>query len=464
MVTLTGGIFLVAFALQMGATNAEIGLLAAIPPLGALVQLPAVKLIDRVRNRRLICVVTSSSSRFLWVIIALIPFLLAENRVPAFIGILALYALISSVGHCSWSSWMRDLVPRDVLGSFFSRRMALSIALGILLALAAGVFIDRWGSTLSGGYPLVFLAGFAAGLTGVFFLARIPEPVMQTERHLPLQALLSKAWTDANFKNLIIFLGLWNFAVNLAAPFFTVYLIKNIGLGMGAVISLAVTSQAVSVLSLPLWGRIADRYSNKFVLRFTGPLFMFCILGWTFTTMPERYDLTIPLLVVLHVAMGISIAGVTLATGNIGMKLSSPKDATAQLAVLSVVNSLVAGAAPILGGFLVDLFAANQLEWVLVWRGRSSTLMFPTFSLQSWDFFFFLSFLIGIYTIHRLAYVHEDGEQHRPGVIPELLGQVRREMCNLSTVGGLRYMLHIPLIAAQEQGPACRPDGPDTHP
>ena len=116
---------------------------------------------------------------------------------------------------------------------------------------------------------------------------------------------------------------------------------------------------------------------------------MFCILGWTFTTMPARYDLTVPLLMVLHITVGIAIAGFTLATGNIGMKLSSPKDATAKLAVLSVVNSLVAGAAPILGGLLVDFVAANELEWILVWKGQTSTLMFPTFSLQNWDFFFF---------------------------------------------------------------------------
>ena len=243
MVTLTGGIFLVAFALQMGATNAEIGLLAAIPPLGALVQLPAVKLIDRVRNRRLICILTSSSSRLLWMPIALIPFILTENRIPVLVGILTLYAVISSIGHCSWSSRMRDLVPRDILGSFFSRRMALSIAAGILIALAAGSFIDRRGGSLSGGYSFIFLVGFLAGIAGIFFLARIPEPVMQTDRHLPLRTLLARAWTDTNFKNLIIFLGLWNFAVNLAAPFFTVYLLKNIGLGIGSVIALGVTSQ-----------------------------------------------------------------------------------------------------------------------------------------------------------------------------------------------------------------------------
>jgi len=40
MVTLTGGVFLVAFALKLGASNLVIGLLAAIPPLTQLIQIP----------------------------------------------------------------------------------------------------------------------------------------------------------------------------------------------------------------------------------------------------------------------------------------------------------------------------------------------------------------------------------------------------------------------------------------
>ena len=39
MVTFTGSVFLVAYALKLGASNVTIGLLAAIPPLAQLIQL-----------------------------------------------------------------------------------------------------------------------------------------------------------------------------------------------------------------------------------------------------------------------------------------------------------------------------------------------------------------------------------------------------------------------------------------
>ena len=37
-------------------------------------------------------------------------------------------------------------------------------------------------------------------------------------------SLLTTPLRDSNFRHLVLFLSSWNFAVNLAAPFFTVYM------------------------------------------------------------------------------------------------------------------------------------------------------------------------------------------------------------------------------------------------
>jgi hypothetical protein len=56
MGTLTTGVFLVGFAVALGASNAAIGLLAAVPFFVQLLQIPAVFLVERLRVRRDICV------------------------------------------------------------------------------------------------------------------------------------------------------------------------------------------------------------------------------------------------------------------------------------------------------------------------------------------------------------------------------------------------------------------------
>jgi hypothetical protein len=45
------------------------------------------------------------------------------------------------------------------------------------------------------------------------------------------------------FRRLIIFLSSWNFAANLAAPFFTVYMLKSLGFSMTKVLALTIASQ-----------------------------------------------------------------------------------------------------------------------------------------------------------------------------------------------------------------------------
>lgn len=63
MGTLTGGVFLVAFVLELGASNLVIGILAAIPPLAQLIQIPSIYLIEKYGSRRAICIYTTAISR-----------------------------------------------------------------------------------------------------------------------------------------------------------------------------------------------------------------------------------------------------------------------------------------------------------------------------------------------------------------------------------------------------------------
>ncbi len=451
MATLTGGPFLVAFALKLGASNLVIGLLAAIPPLAQLLQIPSVYLVEKMRNRRTISFSTSTGGRVLWLFIALIPFLFPKEASLNFLIVaIMLNSAFSAVSNCSWNSWMRDLVPQDRLGAFFSRRMSLSMGLSIALSLASAFYIDYWKKQFPNfelyGYSILFAAGFIAGMIGVYFISTIPEPrIGPIEEKKNLFTLFLQPFKDSNFKQLIMFLGSWNFAVNLAAPFFTVYMLKRLQLDLSVIIAFTVLSQIMNLVFLRLWGNFSDRFSNKSVLGVSGPLFMGCIIAFAFTTMPEKHILTIPLLVVIHILMGISTAGVTLASGNIGLKLAPKGQATAYLAANNLVNSLAAGIAPVLGGKFVDFFAERQLSLVFKWTSPGRDLAFDTLNFQHWDFFFLFAFLIGLYCIHRLTRVKESGEVEEEIVIHELITQVRRNMRNLSTVGGLRHMVTFPV-------------------
>jgi len=144
--------------------------------------------------------------------------------------------------------------------------------------------------------------------------------------------------------------------------------------------------------------------------------------------------------------MGLSSAGVSLASGNISMKLAPEGQATAYLASNTIVNSVAAGIAPILGGKFADFFAGRELAWTLKYTSPTGEFSLPTLNLQQWDFFFALAFLIGLYSLHRLAMVKEEGEVEEKVVMYELFAEVSGQVKNLSSAEGLRQMVSFPFV------------------
>lgn len=447
MATLTGGLFLTAYALEIGASKLVIGLLAAIPFLGQLAQIPAVLLVERVRRRRPLTVAAAAAGR-LALLAVVLGTLLPDGAALALLVLgLALQSAVGAVGGCAWNSWMRDLIPADRLGGFFSRRLFGMTLLGGLVGYGAGVALDGWKDALGGNlaYGALFGAATLAGLVGVGLLAATSEPSMPPPgARAPFIELLRRPLRDPNFRRLLMFLGPWSFAVNLASPFFTVYMIERLGMGTAEVVPLVVFSQVANLMTLGGWGRLTDRFANKSVLAACGPLYVACFLGWTFTTFPERHSLTVPLLYALHGLMGVATAGVTLATGNIALKLSPRGEATSYLALVGMVSSLAAGTAPVLGGAFADWAAARELSVTLVWTGPETSVASDLLSFQHWDFFFLLACGLGVFSLHRLASVRETGEVPNREFLRHALLSARRGLYNLSSVAGMRWLAGIP--------------------
>ncbi len=453
MGTLTSGTFLIAFALLLGASNLVIGLLAAIPPLLQLLQLPAIFLIEKVRNRKLIAVLSAGLSRLFWLFIIAIPFFFSVSiGISVLLISLIAHSAFGAIAGCSWNSWIRDVLPQDNLGAFFSKRMRVATLTGIFLSILAAGFIDKWKALFPDkavyGYSILFSAGLFAGITGLLFVARIPEPKMEVSAEGGgFFSSLIKPFKNENFKNLIVFLCSWSFAVNLAAPFFTVYMLVRLKLDMSFIIFLSIISQVTHLLFLKIWGKFSDAFSNKSVLAVSGPMFMLSILLWTFTTLPDKHAFTLPLLVGIYILMGMSTAGVNLATGNISFKLAPKGNATAFLTASNFAIAMAASIAPILGGKFADLLSGYQLSWTLRWTTPARQIVVETLNFQSWDFFFALAFIIGLYSLHRLALVKEEGEVEERVVFNQLMAEVADEVKNFTTVGGVKQVIDFPFSA-----------------
>ena len=167
----------------------------------------------------------------------------------------------------------------------------------------------------------------------------------------------------------MIFLGSWNFAANLAAPFFAVYMLKTLGYSMTTIIVLTTASQLSNLAALGLWGSLIDRFSNK------------AVLG-----LPRRCSC-------VHTGLDLHRPGLVAAGGvprsardpcadghrhrRRGAGIRQHRDETVArrtgdllLATNSVVSATFAALAPIIGGLCADFFAAARSELRLHLEGQ----------------------------------------------------------------------------------------------
>ena len=220
MGTLTTGVFLVGFAVALGAGNFAIGMLAAVPFCVQLLQIPAVLLVERWRARRDICVCSTAVGR---------AFLLGAAAAPL-LG--RLFAVVSA-----------DRLAGDLSSHGSDRRLRLEFmdarsrpVLAIRSIFRAAdhgddrSFGDMWRSLVASwstagrgtcrqhtvfGYSILFMISALIGFIGVYLLRITPDrPMAAAEKAMHPLALLVAPFREANFRRLIIFLSSWNFAAN----------------------------------------------------------------------------------------------------------------------------------------------------------------------------------------------------------------------------------------------------------
>ena len=147
------GPFLAAFALALGATHWEIGLISAIAFLSMPMQLVGLYAVDRWKQRRALIVLCALTARLLWIVIVCLPFVREHPSLFFLLTALVCIGFIAAVPGPAWHSLVRSLIPVDSLGEVFSKRRAWGTMVGLCLTLGGGFFVDAWPS-FSGRPPL----------------------------------------------------------------------------------------------------------------------------------------------------------------------------------------------------------------------------------------------------------------------------------------------------------------------
>jgi MFS family permease len=424
MTTLTGGTFLVAFALLLGANNFQIGLLASLPTFTNIFQLTSIWLIRKYNNRRAVAVICSVLARIPLLLIGILPFVFPDDApINLLLFFLFFFYLFGSIAGPSWNAWMKDLVPGQMLGAYFSKRgrysQILNVVLSVLLALAVDYIRRHYPDFELTTYAIMFLLAGLIGLGGAALLASVPEPLSYLDKENILKLFL-RPLRDLNFRRLLVFNSAWLFAVNIATPFFTVFMLKTLGLTVAYVIPLTILSQLSSIMTIGYWGVFADRYSNKTIIAICAPLYLCCVIAWCFVGIYTNLVSNLALLALIHMGSGASNAGINLALTNIGLKLAPSKEAIVYLSVKNIITAVFSSLAPLIGGYLADYYTLRQLRVIAEWSGPSLQKTFRLLLLHEWNFLFLIGAVLTVVAIQLLPRVKEEGEVEK-GIVKRIM-------------------------------------------
>lgn len=438
MTTLTAGTFLIAFAVLTGATNFQIGLLAGLPTATNFFQLLSIWLCRRVRNRKIICVVLSVSARIPLIAVGMVAVLTPYLPFSVMIGFLLFHYLFASVSGPVWNAWVKDIVPSSKLGAYFSKRSSymqlLNVVLGLLTALLLDYTKAEYPFFEQKMYGYIFITAGLAGISGAIYMGRAPEPQLQASSE-NIFKLLKKPFADRNFRKLLLFNSFWLFAINIATPFFTVFMMKAVGLSLSIIIVLNIVSQLCSILTIRVWGRYADRYSNKNIIALGGPLYIGCLIAWCFVGLNSHVVVNFALLFLIHACMGIANAGVNLSLTNISLKLSPAAESVIYLSTRNIFTSVFSALAPIVGGILVDYFSTRSLDLRIQWTGPDLEKSIYLIALHQWNFLFVIGAFIALVALEILIGVKESGEVNKGHIVRIMRSNLKTNLKDYFIIG-----------------------------
>jgi MFS family permease len=337
-------------ALFLGATVQQVGLITAVPNLlSSLSQFFSVQVIYWVGGRlKLLVRLVLSQATFI-LCVAMVSLFPIAHRVELLLICLILTAMCGGLAGPAWGSLMSDYVPAKKRGQYFGWRNrtvgAVTVASIVTSGLLLNFFHQRY---YSAGFWMIFSLAAAARYCSGYFISRMDEPPHRKDPANDFTFIMFlRRFRESNFLRFVVFSGCLTFATYLAAPFFAVFMLRDLQLSYVTYMALQVSASLAALVALPLWGKHADLVGNVRVLRLSSFLAALIPIFWLFSQNPAY-------LMLVQLVSGFAWSGVTLSAGNFIYDAVTPQKRVRCIAYFNVINGVALFFGSSLGGYLAS--------------------------------------------------------------------------------------------------------------
>lgn len=357
-----GDQYIAPFTIAMGASNSLVTILNSVWNLGPISQLLGSKLVGK-HKRKAVLTKTMTLESIGWLLMLLTAIAYYKDYITkclpySSILSLAIIVFAGGLGHPSWFSWIGDIVDDKFRGRWFAKRSTIISFTTIILALIASLVLN-YSKNIGQekiGFIILFSIAFLARFYCVSIINRHYEPKLKIKKtkNYSLKQFIKES-KSSNFGKFTLFRGMFAMIVGLTAPLTSIYLLRYLGFDYVSYIAIMLSGTLFSVLTLNLWGKLADKYGNYKVIAITTLLIPLTPLLWILS--PSK----IYLFLVPAILGGTTWSAFIMASGNfIYDNVSKEKRAKA----ISYFN-LFTGTGAFIGGIIASsLIDSINTKWI----------------------------------------------------------------------------------------------------
>ncbi len=345
------------YCLKAGLTDSQIAFLVSLTGLMGASQLLSYFFTRRFRDKRRMMVGLG-----VWEITFVSLVVVAGLKLPEayrLYGIGGLLVLGLLFGHAvmpAWTSWMSNIIPGDIRSSYIGRKMFIISGVGVVYLLLAGRFLDVVPWPLN--FLLVFAVGWLGGIGGYLVALVTPYPHMEEPERGTIRSLLQPLRESA-FVRLGLFLVAWLTAGMMSGAFYSVYMLRYLGLSYSLVALFTNIQLLAMMLGYRLWGIVAQKFGNKPVIQLLAVPRVIVALLWALTT-PGNYWI---MLVSAMALGGLCGSGLSVTTSSLMFKtVPQGKDVSGYMVIWTLFNTVGVALGPFLAGLLQNSLGDQQLQ------------------------------------------------------------------------------------------------------
>lgn len=351
--------FIVPFAVYLGASALEVGFITAFPALlAAWAQLFSMWLLKKFKTKKWLIIGLVIIQASLFIPIALIPFIFQTNQVLWLILFYTLSLLIGALATPLWNSWMKEIIPSKIIGSYFGFRNSVVGGVSLIFFLIFGFSLKLFEIELAFIFLGIFLTASLSRFIAAIIFTKITEKKNNVFFEKEQNFLeFAKELKNSNFGTFVLYGSLMSFSIALTGPFVSYHLLNNIGLKNDYIMyTLIISSTLVATLiSMPYWGKLIDRYGMIKVLKASSFLVALFPLLYILVRIPEG-------LIFVQFLDGLIFAGFNLALANFVYNVSTQEKIIKYVSYQSVFF----GTGTFLGATISGIIQSTNINfWIL---------------------------------------------------------------------------------------------------